>query len=173
MLAYIFVILAVAVRLLPHPFAFTPVGASLLFFGARAPRHRAWIPLALLAGSDLYLTIFHYGYPFSWDHFVTWAWYACILLLGGALRNNARPLRVLGASLIMAVSFFLVSNFAVWAAWDMYPHNLAGLMTSYVAAVPFFRNELISDVLFSAVMFGIPAAATAFSGALANRRAAA
>ncbi len=63
MLAYLFVIFAVAVRFLPHPFAFTPVGASLLFFGARGPRRQMWVPLAVLAASDVLLTTLVYRYP--------------------------------------------------------------------------------------------------------------
>ena len=82
MLAYLFVILAVAVRFMPHPLAFTPVAASLLFFGARGPRRQLWIPLALLAFSDVILTKVIYSYPFSWDHFVTLGWYAAMLWLG-------------------------------------------------------------------------------------------
>lgn len=122
MLAYIFVILAVAVRFLPHPMAFTPVGASLLFFGARGPRRQMWLPLALFAASDLILTTMVYRYPFTWDHYVTFAWYAGMLWLGSRLRTGAGPVRILGAALAGSVSFFLVSNFAVWAVWrDMYP----------------------------------------------------
>jgi hypothetical protein len=56
MLAYLFVLVAIAVRFMPHPLAFTPVGASLLFFGARGPKRQWWIPLALLAASDVILT---------------------------------------------------------------------------------------------------------------------
>jgi hypothetical protein len=171
MLAYLFIVAAVASRLLPHPFAFTPVGASLLFFGAQAPRKHAWIPLVLLAGSDVYLTLFRYDYPFAWDTFVTWAWYAAMLMLGSTLRNNARPLRVLGASIVAAVSFFVVSNFAVWAAMDMYPKTLAGLMSAYVYAIPFFRTEVVANVLFAAIMFGIPAMANVFGGNEAHQSA--
>ena len=156
MLAYLFVIAAIAVRFLPHPFSFTPVGAALLFFGAYGARRQAWIPVAMLAASDVYLTLFHYGYPFVWDHFVTWAWYAAVILLGTRLQGNVRPLRVLGASLAVAVSFFVVSNFAVWAAYEMYPHTWSGLITSYVAAIPFFRTELASNVLFSVAFFSVP-----------------
>jgi hypothetical protein len=157
MLAYLFVAVAVAVRFLPHPFAFTPVGAALLFFGARMPRKQAWIPVALLAASDVYLTIGWYGYPLTADHLLTWAWYAVIVLLGGLLSGNVRPARLAGASLVTSVSFFLVSNFAVWVVWNMYPKTAAGLMMSYAAAVPFFRNTVISDLLFTAVLFGIGA----------------
>ncbi len=157
MLAYLFVLLAVAVRFLPHPLAFTPVAAALLFFGARGDRRQIWLPLALFAASDVILTKFVYSYVFSWDHYVTIAWYAAILWLGTRLRNHQRPLPLLGAALTSSVSFFLVSNFAVWAAWtDMYPRSLAGVMMSYTAALPFFRRAVEGDLLFTAAMFATP-----------------
>ena len=92
MLAYLFILAAIPVRFLPHPFSFTPVGAALLFFGAYGASKRAWIyPVALLV-RHVYLTLFHYGYPFAWDTFVTWGWYAAIILLGAKLlRGGVRP----------------------------------------------------------------------------------
>jgi hypothetical protein len=168
MLAYLFVFLAVAVRLLipalqPHPWMFTPVVGSLLFFGARGSRRQMWIPLALFAGCDLALTKFVYAYPFSWDILVTWAWYAGILLLGTKLANNQKPLRIAGAALAGSVSFFLLSNFVVWAAMDMYPKTFAGLMTSYTMALPFFRNAVEGDLFFTAAMFATPVVLQALS----------
>jgi hypothetical protein len=157
MLAYLFIVLAAAVRFLSVPVSFAPVGASLLFFGARGPRKHTWIPVLLLAASDLVLTKFVYGYAYSLDHLVTIAWYAAVLFMGTLLRENARPLRIAGAALAMSVGFFLVSNFAVWLVWSMYPHSLNGLAACYAAAVPFFRKQIVSDLLFTAVMFGIPA----------------
>jgi hypothetical protein len=156
MLAYLFLLVAVAIRFLPHPLALTPVAASLLFFGARGSRRQVWAPLALLAASDVVLTTVVYAYPFSWDHLVTWAWYGAVLWLGTNLRENARPLRVIFAALASSVSFFLVSNFAVWAAWNMYPKNLGGLMMSYTAALPFFRRAVEGDLFFTSVMFATP-----------------
>lgn len=157
MLAYLFVVVAVAVRFLPHPLAFTPVAAALLYFGARAPRKQAWIPLALLAASDVVLTKIVYSYPFTLDHVVTFGWYAAVLWMGGFLRADSKPMRVAGTSMAAAVTFFVASNFAVWAVWNMYPKTLSGLATAYIAGLPFFRNEIVSDLLFSAVMFGIGA----------------
>ncbi len=159
MLAYLFVLFAVAVRFMHHPLAFTPIAAALLFFGARGPRRQLWAPLALLAATDVILTKIVYSYPLTWDHFVTWAWYAAILLLGTRLRENASWLRVGGAALASSVSFFVVSNFAVWACWAMYPKTLSGLMTCYAAGLPFFRRGVAGDLLFTAVMFGVPAVA--------------
>ena len=158
MLAYIFVLLAVAIRFVPHPWQFTPVAASLLFFGARGARRQLWIPLVLLAVSDLLLNRFVYAYPFTWDQSVIWAWYAAILWLGTGLRNKtSKPLPIIGAALGSSISFFLVSNFMVWAAGTMYPRNWAGLMTCFDAAVPFFRHTLEGDLLFTVVMFAAPA----------------
>ena len=159
MLAYVFVLLAIVSRFLPHPqgwVQFTPLGAALLYFGARAPLKRMWIPLAALIAADVYLTKVIYAYPLKADHLVTWAWYAGVILLGSALLSRqVSPVRVVAGSLASSVAFFLVSNFAVWAAWNMYPKTLAGLGTAYVAAIPFFRNQALADLLFAAVLFTV------------------
>src|SRR5580700_980200 len=125
MLPYLFVLLAIAVRflpfahvsILPHAWHFTPVAASLLFFGARGSRRQLWVPLALFAATDVILTKYIYSYVLTWDHLVTFAWYAAILWLGTNLREKSGPVRVVGAALTSSISFFLVSNFAAWAAY--------------------------------------------------------
>jgi hypothetical protein len=166
MLAYLFVLLTIAVRflpfagplnVLPHAWHFTPLAASLLFFGARGSRRQMWIPLVLLAATDVVLTKFIYVYPFSWDQLVIWAWYAGILWLGTNLREKAGLWRVVGAAVTSSVSFFVISNFAVWATSpQMYPRTFSGLMMSYTAAIPFFRGTAESDLFFSIAMFGTP-----------------
>ncbi len=118
MLPYLFVVLAIAVRFLPHPLSFTPVAASLLFFGARGPRRQLWMPLVLLAVSDVILTKAVYGYVFTWDQLVTWAWYAAILWLGTKLHDNAKPLRVIGTALASSVSPCL--GFSTWLPFEFF-----------------------------------------------------
>jgi len=169
MLAYLFVLLAVAVRFFPHPWMFTPVVGSLLFFGARGSRRQLWIPLALLAASDVALTKLVYAFPFGWDYLVTWAWYGAILWLGTSLRNNARMARVVAAALASSVSFFLLSNFTTWAYWNMYPKDLKGLEMAYVAGLPFFRHALEGDLLFTCAMFATPVVLHALSDAISRR----
>jgi hypothetical protein len=66
-----------------------------------------------------------------------------------------------GAALASSISFFVVSNLAVWACWNMYPKTWAGLMTCYAAGLPFFRRGVAGDMLFTAVMFGLPVVAAA------------
>jgi hypothetical protein len=159
MLPYYFVLFAIAARFLPHAgsFNFTPVAASLLFFGARMPLRKAWIPVTLFIASDVLISRFVYGYPLSASDVVTWGWYGAIVLFGSLLASNASTLRVTAASLTASLSFFAVSNFAVWAAWNMYPRTLAGLAECYSMAIPFFRNTVASDLLFTGAFFGLAA----------------
>ena len=161
MLAYLFVIFAVLARMpfMPHPWGFTPVAAALLYFGARGSRRQLWVPFGLMITSDVLLNKFVYAYPLSWDQLVVWAWYAAILFVGTQLHETSGWLRVAGAALASSVSFFLVSDLAVWAFGTMYPKTWSGLVSCYVAALPFFRRGLAGDMLFTAVMFGLPAIA--------------
>jgi hypothetical protein len=165
MLAYLYVIIAIAFRLAPHPqsWNFTPLAASLLFFGARGSRRQMWIPVTALIATDLVLNRFVYHYSTDYSFLFTWAWYAGMILLGsGILRSRTSVARVAGASLAASTSFFLISNFFVWAAGNMYPHTFSGLATCFVAAIPFFRGTFAGDLMFTTVMFGLPAAASAW-----------
>jgi hypothetical protein len=162
MLAYLFVLIAVAVRVLAGTGAFatlgfTPLGASLLFFGSRMPRKHFLGPVALLIASDLYLNLKVYHFALTWDQALIWAWYLGACGIGMLLRDRVKPLYVIGAGLGSAVSFFLISNFGVWAAGYVgYPKTWAGLAASYAAAIPFFEKGVVSDLLFSAVFFSVP-----------------
>jgi hypothetical protein len=175
MLAYLFVLIAVAIRLMAGTgefatYGFTPVGAALLFFGSRMPRKQFWIPVVLLIGSDFYLNLKVYGTPLAWDQTIVWAWYVGACFIGVLLRGRIKPLSVLGAGLGSAVSFFVVSNFAVWASGYVgYPMTFSGLITCYVKAIPFFRNGLASDLLFSAIFFSVPVLISLTRGTLAEK----
>jgi len=168
MLAILVLVFAALSRLLPHifhnmAFNFTAVGAGLLFFGSRKPRWQTVLAVAVMALMDVYLTTKVYGYAFHLSgYLVTWAWYAAVCLTGSVLLRKVTAARVLGGVLASATSFFLLSNFAVWAssasfgAAAMYPHTLSGLAACYVAALPFYGNDLLSTGLFSAAFFGLP-----------------
>lgn len=162
MAAFFLIVIAIASRLLPHAgwFNFTAVGGSLLYFGARRPmRQVLWALLPLMA-VDYYLTVFSYRMAFhAQDYVITWVWYLAAIVLGSLLlREHTSVLRVVSAALLSATSFFAVSNYAVWAGSGMYPHSFAGLTTCYAAAVPFYRNDVISTLLVAGVAFGIEAA---------------
>ncbi len=166
MAAYLVLLLAVLSRILPTTFHmaglnFTAVGGGLLFFGARRSRWQTVVAVLALMATDYYLTVFAYRYPFhAQAYLVTWAWYAAICLLGHRmLSGKPTALRVTGAVLASATSFFVLSNFMVWAGSTMYPHSAAGLAACYVAAIPFYANDVMSTAITAGALFGLPALA--------------
>jgi hypothetical protein len=176
MTAYLVLLLAVLSRVLPHAFGttsvgFTAVGGGLLFFGARRSRWQTAIAVLAMMATDYYLTVFAYRYPFhASGYVVTWAWYAAVCLGGhqmlrgtatkaGDQRKGPSALRVAGAVMASATSFFVLSNFVVWAGSAMYAHNAAGLAACYVAAIPFYANDVMSTAVTAGALFGLPALA--------------
>jgi len=140
---------AAALRLLPHPFNFTPIGALALFAGAHFDNKR-WafiVPLAAMLLSDI-LIGFHGQMP------VIYGAFAVIVAMGFLLKEKKTALNVTGASLVAATFFFVVSNFGVWAFDGLYPLTMAGLVTCYIAAIPFFQNWLLGTLFYAAVLFG-------------------
>lgn len=153
-MAYLIVILAVASRFLPHAPNFSPVFAMLLFGGAYLKsRDSVWFPLGVLAASDVLLTTQIYGMQMGWMQLLVWAAFAAVGLIGRWLRNRVSVGTVLAASLAGPTVFFLISNFAVWLEGRIYPPTWEGLVACYLAALPFFRNSLLSSLLFSGLLF--------------------
>jgi hypothetical protein len=131
---------------------FTAIGAIALFAGYFfRPRIAAFlVPLAVMIVSNLCLK--HYN-NFAQMGIV----YVALLLpvaFGLILRGRAKAWSVALGAVATSITFFLITNFAEWAFYDLYPHTAAGLATGYVAAIPFFRNTLLSDLLFSGLIFG-------------------
>jgi hypothetical protein len=160
MVAYLLLLVAVLSRLMPHPdwLNFTAVGGALLYFGARRPWREMLAPLAALIATDYVLTVFTYHYSFHWQAYMTtWAWYLAMMVLGQILLHSRITfLRVAAGVILGPTSFFVVSNYAVWVGGDMYPHTWSGLMACYAAAVPFYRNDLISTAVVAGLAFGLP-----------------
>ena len=161
MVSIILLVLAFASHVLPHPWwNFTAVTGALLVWGARRSVWTVALPVALLGAGDWYLTRFVYGYEFHLNaYLLTWAWYALTGALGYLLlRGRPGWARVAGAGVLASTAFFVVSNYAVWAApGSWYPHTVAGLEACYIAALPFYRNDLLSTLLVSGAVFGLPA----------------
>ena len=150
-------------RLLPHPPNFTPVESMALFAGACLLDRRLalLVPLLAMALSDLALGLFHGGfhmdYLFSVSHLSVYASIVLCSVAGFAMRGRISAGRVLGWSLVGAVVFFLVTNFAVWLSASSLPgYNAcaAGLLPCYVSAIPFFQWTVAGALFYSAVLFG-------------------
>lgn len=143
----VIVAIAALARLIPHPPNFTPIGAMALFGGACfADRRFAFaLPLGTLFLSDMFLGL-HVLIPIVYGSF------AVNVVLGRWLRSRRTAFTTAAVTLVGAVQFFMVTNFACWVLW--YPHTWEGLLTCYVAAVPFFHNQLLGDAVFATALFG-------------------
>ena len=51
-----------------------------------------------------------------------------------------------------SIWFFITTNFAVWIIWDYYPKTFEGLISCYSLAMPFFKNTLLSTLLFTGLI---------------------
>jgi hypothetical protein len=167
MFAYVLVLLGVLSRYVVAPHVawlnFVALGGSLLFFGARRSWREMFFPLAAFMASDYCLTTYVYRYPFHWQSYVTtWAWYVMAMALGWILLHSKTTfVRGAASAILGPTSFFVVSNFSVWASGMMYPQysrDLKGLGACYLAAIPFYRNDLISTSLVLAGAFAVEAA---------------
>ena len=143
------IVVAAALRLVPHLPNFTPIGAMALFSGAYLGRRPlAFVaPLAALVLSDLVLG-FYAGMQFQYLSV------ALIVLIGWFAASRISVVRVGLAALASSVLFFVVSNFGTWLVSGMYPINFAGLIACYVAALPFFQNAVAGDLFYTTLMFG-------------------
>ena len=143
------VLVAAASRLIPHPLNFTPIAALAMFGGASFARKRAafLVPFAALFLGDLVMGFYSIT-PVIYGSF------ALIACLGFWLRGRQTVWRIAGAATAGAVLFFLTTNFGWWALSTTYPKTPSGLIECYFAGIPYFRNTLLSDLIYSALLFG-------------------
>jgi hypothetical protein len=143
------VVLGACARLAPHPWNFTPIMAIGLFTGSQARKASTGVlaTLLALALSDAVLG-FYSGF---------WYVYAAALipvLFGRLIRNRSGAGAIAAAALASSLSFFLITNFMVWATDRLYPHTLGGLSECFVAGIPFYRNQVLGDAVYTVAIFG-------------------
>jgi hypothetical protein len=161
LLAVALIVLAAALRIAPHPWNFTPVGAMALFSGAvLKDRRLAFIfPLVALFAGDVFIGLYKLM-------FIVYASFLVNVAIGLWLRDRRTIARISLATLLGAVQFFIVTNFAAWQFLGGFPHTASGLRACYVAGVPFFWNTLAGDAVYATLLFGGYALAERFLPAL-------
>ena len=138
----IFLILA-ASRFIPHPPNFTSLIALSFYIPAIMGR-KFIIPLIIsFFITDLFIGL-HNTMLFT---------YGSILSIGFITNffSKNRTYRIIGV-LTGSLIFFIITNLGVWLSGDMYPFTLEGLWICYVMAIPFFSQNLISTIIYSAII---------------------
>jgi hypothetical protein len=145
------ILIAALSRLLPHPANFTPIAAMALAGGVYLDKRFALaIPIGALIVSDIFIG-FHNTVLFVYGSFIIAGF------IGLWLKAHKKPALVIGGTILSSVIFFIITNFGVWitgGGW-FYPKTLQGLVECYTLAIPFFRNTIAGDLVFTAVLFGL------------------
>lgn len=151
LIAIAIIALAAASRLVKHPFNFTPMAAMAIFAGCYL--RKKWgivLPLGAMLVSDYFIGFY------DWQVMVSvYLSMALAFAIGWVLYRHKKWYNVIFAALGSSVIFFVITNFAVWAFFDWYPHTWQGLVADYTLALPFFRNTLAGDLFYSGVLFGV------------------
>ena len=146
MILYILILFGFFMRLIPHMPNFAPIAAIALFAGVYLKKkYVPWVPLAIMIISDLVVGM-HDMVLFTWGSFIL------IGFIGLWLRERKSVGNVVLASVFSALLFFVISNLGVWLVW--YPNTLSGLASCYIKAIPFLRNTMAGNLVFSFVLFG-------------------
>lgn len=141
------ILAAVFLRLVPHPPNFAPIGALALFSGAYLSSRKALIiPLSAMLFSDYFIG-FHSTMIFVYGSFIL------ITLIGKYLKTNQKIKILTSASLLSSILFFIITNFGSWLTMPIYPKTTSGLINAYYMGIPFFRNTLLGDLVYTLSFF--------------------
>ena len=133
-------------RLIPHPWNFTPILAVGIFSGFYFKNFILSLFIVILSMfiGDLFL-------GFHSTMFFTYISLALAVVIGLFIKHF-KFTEILFSGLASSVCYFIITNFGAWLTLEMYEKNFAGLLQSYVLAIPFFHNTLISTLLYLIVL---------------------
>ena len=133
-------------RLIEHPWNFTPILAVGIFSGFYFKNFilSLFIVVFSMFLGDLYL-------GFHSTMFFTYISLAVAVVIGLFIKHF-KFTEILFSGLASSVCFFIITNFGAWLTLEMYEKNFTGLLQSYVLAIPFFHNTLISTFLYLIVL---------------------
>jgi len=141
---------------------FSPVIAIALFSGMIIQKRDQsfLLPIAALLISDLFIHLLYLGKAFPYPGFYEGQWINYLLLfictVAGWVLKGRTNISLLAGAIIAPTLYFLASNFTSWLGVGMpvriYSNDFTGLMNAYEAALPFYRNSLLSTLLFFPVI---------------------
>lgn len=142
--------LGVILRVMPHPANFVPIAIFSLLGGAILKGKWAFVmPAFVMVISDSILGI-NKVVPF------TWAALIIISLLASRLLSKRLSFEsVFFASILATALFYAATTFGVWAMTDYYVRSLSGLAESFKQELPFFKNILLGDIAYGALLYGM------------------
>ena len=152
------IVLAAAMKALTFPFSINPIIAISLFSGAVIKDRKLSFALPLLSmfASDLMLEIFNIAPGFyGMGQIGNYASLLAVTLLGFTMKKTT-PVTVPAYSVAATLVFFVLSNTNCFLFDNLntYGTGIQGWASCLAAGIPFVKNGLITDLGFSAALFG-------------------
>lgn len=142
-----------------YPWNVSPMTAVCLFSGA-CLMDRRWAltaPLVAYALSNFAMwgITGYREFAFSPSQPLIMAAVLATVAFGEFLKSSPKWQWALPAGVIAEAVFFLVTNFAVWYFGEggIYPLTANGLLTCYIAGIPFFGRSVASTLFFTGLLF--------------------
>ena len=152
---------------LPELPNFSPIAAVAFCGGLFLPGLVAWVlPLGALLVSDVFLSLALGFSPFSVSQLVVWGSIAGVVGIGRWVSawSDVSALKFFSALMVGGVGFYVVTNTGAWLMNPAYPRGLDGLWMSLTTGLPgfppswvFFRNSLVSDLMFGSLLLAVRA----------------
>lgn len=137
----LFILIAIVSRFVEHPPNFVPIGAIAIVCAFYMASRTSWvIPLFAMLISDLFIGFYDIKVMAA-----VYGSYLVMWFLGRWARANKTRFALVPATLLGSVSFFAVTNFAVWAFTPMYAKSVEGLYLAFAMGIPFFKWTLTGE----------------------------
>lgn len=148
-LALFFVVLAFTIRFIPLKIPNVEFISSMIAFLTLA------YGLSIALSSAVFVTLTSnlllMGTFTGWDIIVIAGWIS-VSLVQFALKGN-KIKNILQMQIFGTLTFYFVTNSLVFLFFDFYPKSTAGYFLCLTAGIPFMRNQLIANLVFSFLVY--------------------
>ena len=157
--------IGIAGRMLPHVWNTTPMLAVILFGSTYLGKKYSALTLLIIMGiSDFFLGTYQWQIMIS-----VYLSFGLACFAGDFIKKYKGIATIIATPLAFSILFYLVTNWAVWQFSPLYNHSFQGLIDSYTMAIPFFKNSLTGDLVYTVLLFGTYEACMALIPALKKR----
>ena len=145
---------------------FTPIGAMALFGGTYFnSRWKSYLfPLLTLFLSDVVMMQLFYKTHSNGLLYSGWLWtygaFAVMVLIGKYVKK-VNFTNVVTAAVTAALAHWLITDFGVWLVGGLdittgkaLSRDWQGFVQCYVQAIPFLKNMLLGNIIYSGVLYG-------------------
>ena len=139
-----FILILIFFRIIPHPPNFSPIIAFSIVSPIIFKDKYLAILITILS---LFISDIILGF-----HAYQFIIYITIISISFFTPLKKRYLNLFFYAIAGSVWFFISTNFAVWLIWDYYPKSLEGLIYCYTMGIPFFKNTLLSTIIFTLLL---------------------